>query len=688
MVKKRGGTKKAAKKNSSSSTSDSPSTNNDTSLLTTGSFCPALNNMDKCHNYSVPCCNALREILAEMIPDAMESIRLPGEEDVDVLRIDKGKRQPTLLSLLVRMHLLEERKKASLVQGNATQSGSGTGGGGKKKRRKKKKKKGTVLEQGASKSSDLTVDTSSSFASASSSAVSPMGGESTSSVSDSKATNSCATKAALPQNLLIENDDTNDSSTSPVLNSQDQLIQQYLDSLHGEQQRGVGDPVLPQDNIKVGESKISSTLDSIEEGISTTKENNPTVKLKDPLTEARQQEAELSKRFENLLDQILASTEDGSVSRHPPPPLPPPNRTLPALLKFINSSYNKASTASNASTTCAIPTLPIQELIGMCERVKCAQCRNACLRFVSTLSQKESSNMEVPWGGRIQLEDQPVMTAKKIILNGASIQLENKRGVVDLNVPVAHAFDNVEQDVQVEDAFDYMALEEGLPCHEEPTFSEMSVPTLVLKDKREDYLELQVVQDKKNKLEFLQLCRNLDGVGIEDGCKSDSAPFTLSNFETLIKGILVPCGLYELGQGTSNQSETCQGDEEATPSLLSHRAFVKHKRNLCRSIITHIDSLRNTFETGQNNLLAAEEEPGAANFSPKIPYLLSTCSQNCDNYVDAAGDLMIMLHYATLGTRTTIHDDQKYVQNLMASLWNSYDEMIKGLYKIGNAFRW
>lgn len=706
MVKRRAAqkSKKATKKNSNNSSScindtsqssSSSSSNANTSLLTTGTFCPALHSMDKCHNYSIPCCNALREILAEIVPDAMHSIRAAGEEDVDLLRIDKGERQPSLLSLLVRMHLLEQRNEQSALNGGKDASGTG---GGKKKRRKKRKKKTAVLEDGQN-CQELSVDPSSSYASATSSPLAAAAG-STLSFSVSK------DSAALPQDLLVAN--SKDISSQP----QDKCIRNTSDISTGETQRGSGTTPLEQrDNLKFNDSKPSCTLGSIEKGIPTQPKKD-TEKLKDLRKQERERPSPTLEKFNALLDVILATNPNGTTTseeiptRHSPPPLPPPNRTLLALLKFINASYNKSLSSKGScdhTKRSAIPSLPIKELINMCERVQCSQCRNACVHFVSSLSQTSSSSVEVAWGGRVQPEEQSLVSTKKITLNGASIQMDEdvtkekkakqKHGLDSYLHGVS--FGNVETDMPVERAFDYMAMEEGMnelsPIHMDENSPVDKDTKVSASGSKEDHLGLHVVKDKDTKIEYLQLCRDREELDMEEGGEKSSSPFTMSNFEKLILDIIVPCGLYELGPAYESEDESKKSSQENEESSTDDPLFVgfhPHRSNLNRSIATRIQRLKDTCETMQNNLITADEGSTASVFNARVPGLLKACSKNCEDFVEDSYELLIMMHYTTINTRVATHDDQKYVQDLMASLWDAYDRMIKGLIEPANTCRW
>ena len=697
MVKRRAAqkSKKATKKNNNSSScindnsqhSQSSSSNAaaHTSLLTTGTFCPALSSMDKCHNYSIPCCNALREILAEIVPDVMRSVRAAGEEDVDLLRVDKGERQPSLLSLLVRMHLLEQRREnLSKSVGKLTNdNGSGAGAGGKKKRRKKKKKKGTALEE--DRLQELKVDPSSSYASANNS--SPMEVEASSVALLSTSRDSAATC----QDLSVARKDT-------LSEPQDKLIRITPEISIDEPHRGNGTIPLESQDDSRSDSKPSRFINR---GKPTQLKRN--ARKTNPLEkQGREQEPQTLDKFNELLDEILSRNPNetkckDTSNRHSPPPLPPPNRSLPALLQFINASYNKALSAkgSRGSKSSAMPSLPTKELINMCERVQCAQCRNACVHYVSSISQSSSSSVEVAWGGRVQPEEESMQINKRIVLNGASVQTDaekkNQKDRIDLKNPVSHASQKVDKDVSIDQAFDYMAMGDGVT----EVLDDSSQIDMNLKrpasTSREDYLELHVVKDEETKIEYLQLCRDQDVLDMEKGGVEISFPFSLSNVERLILDIIVPCGLYELGPTYESDDEkkpTSQQSDEYTNDDSIFQGFHQHKSNLNRSMYTRIQRLRSTCEAMQNLLILSDEDPTAPVFNARTPKTLADCSKKCEDFVDESYDFLIMLHYTTINTRVNSHEHQKYVQDVISSLWLAYDRMIKGLLVPANTFRW
>jgi len=598
---------------------------------------------DKCHNNGVPCCNALRDIVTNIFPDIDININIDIDINVNILaekqKVNKEQVPPelnsnakieiapSLFSLVVRKYLLEDRVKRRLdgAHGNGNGNGNGnanaqsqslslSGTNGQKKKRKKKKKK----QKSGSESADKE-------------------------------------EAAIPVPTC--------RTTPRAAEGIDSHIQTDADK-----SSPVQSPSVTVTTVTCGAQQTTTSPQSTSTRTATRTPSNAKVDM--------------------MLDKLLSpntETEPTSITL-------PNNRDLISLFEYIqtrhrgneskqckkgsstspgsNGNGNGTSTSNGTSNgtsnkrSSMMPSIPLQEINAVIQKITCRDCQTACSEYLKRMScnpapSTRSTALEVGWGGFREDHNQGILDASKDNGHGDgdgngdghgtriinSIQFDES--CVAVQIEPTH-FSELGNSVSMkgdEHAFDYDLMEEGgEPCCEGQILNGHGERNGHLTGSHG--IRMDLVQDKNTTHKHFQL-----GQG-------DDLAFTVDNFDCLMKNVIIPCGMKEVAAMT---------EEDVKKVATCTKRLSEYLFNLVKC------TLPEALSDAQKALADAGESlktPGP--FNVKAVNSLRHCCQRQVHYMDVCKQFLTKLDSRTVHMRASKHEHQKWAIDLMDRLWDSY----------------
>ena len=646
----------------------------------------ALFEYDKCHNAGAPCCNALRDIVTNMFPDAIPSnveqeTNAAGsgavQEDnqtqlTQSASSDKSEKSipsPSLFSLVVRKHLLEDRKKrlggdlsrichptcnandnpkveSASASGTTTttKSTTTTASASKKKRKKKKKKSRSSLEQSQGQAQT-------------SSPTPPISAQPPLQVGTKQATTDQNSPSPSPANVIHSTIEAKYSTNTNT--NKDTKLDAMLDQL------------LIQANEKPQTNTNSITLP----------QNRDLISLVEYISNKCQRQPSSSQSSPTLQSHKSSKTKQSK----------------------------RGCQSTNTRSSIEIPIIPLQEITEMIKKITCQDCQISCMKYLEYMSYDSStpnhnhspksdfgleggdththqhdsdgipSELEVGWGG-YQVEEQEKKGSNDSRFNGTRTRQEAREGEDDNDCMVllssiqldgnsiavkkdASRFSaTIKRD---EHAFDYDLMEEGGFSNDvDESDSNGAVSNLKVKDLKHargagsgsgSGLRMDLVQEKGTLLKYFRLNLGLD----------DDLTFTVDNFDSLIKDIIIPCGTKEVAIMTEEDIKQVTMNTEH----LSEFLFGEVKCGLPQ-----------TLSDSQKALDDAEEylkSPGA--FNVKAVKSLRHCCELQVTYMERCKEFLTKLEGRTLQMQASKHEHQKWVCGLMNKLWSIYMDCSRSL---------
>ena len=641
----------------------------------------ALFEYDKCHNTSAPCCNALRNIVNDIFPDvaleqeknANANANANANLDASVLKGEEMQPQalwtseksekdksastssatPSLFSLMVRKHLLEDRMRR--LGGNLNDCESKN-------------------ENGSSNCNETKTAIAASVA--------PTG------TSTSTSTSTLASKKK--RRKKKKKSKASDNSNSVVsCQSQSQSQSQSQTKKQSLVQR--------QGNDNVDDaSKLDTMLDQIliqpQPSSIILPQNRDLVSLFEYVSSRCQPSSSLSQTNSEL-----------SSSLPSPSPSSPPSKTSKhnkqsnrrGSKSTSNSNSNDNNSSNNSTHTCVeIPTIPMQEMNEMINQITCKDCEISCIKYLERISYHShssssrmnsngissgssrlniSSGLDVGWGGyqdQVESNDNDNQNHGNGDSHDNDIDIDNNNGYrtissisldkksVALNQDKSQSQSrsignniNIKSDAH---AFDYDLMEEGGYANANTNTSSNSHgsngdngPRSTTTDQTKvSGLHFDLIQENGSLQKSLRL--GLAG----------NLSFTMEAFDCLMKDVIFPCGLKEEALLTKEDVKKLKAKTEKLSEYLSDAVRC---------------SLPQTLSDAQKALDDAEEylkSPGA--FNVKAIKSLRNCCQLQFLYMEKFREFLSKLESRTVHMQTSKHEHQKWVCDLMNRLWNSY----------------
>lgn len=644
------------RKKAASLTSNDESKKHQGLLPNIHTHCPSLLEYDKCHNSSVPCCNALRDIVTDIFPDVValqegksenvngnkirasssfvssgrrtSPIQKETDDDnaclkinCDLISCQNRLDESSLFSKVVRKYLLQDRldrinQTDSPIQNNSTQPQSAldrasgtaaavvTGGendaaasGNVKKKRKKKKKK------------------SKSF----------LANETSSSSPDMHSLLPTETTAAIPQG--------------------------------------------PKDTSDANHPAASSKPQQLHNSDTTTSSKHH--------------------KIDQMLDQ---SNNAANITSSPK------NRDLFSLFSYIQNTVNKDvigskeihhkskfTKISQSLDKRSMRPIPITEISAMVDKITCRHCENACNDYIKELSiPKEmkggagnpnfSSPLEVKWGAPnvdlLPRSDSSISATTREISNSegkmtvlGTIKLDGSSVEREIRVPglspVTNQFGLGTSD-NSKSAFDYVSMEEG-GMHSQNVGKENSSLDISATD---NGIRIELVQQQGTLAKYFQL-----------GFENEGNTFTIQDFDCLMKEVIIPCGMKEIAFEMTE--EDLKKISEQTMTLFGETL------QLVRIGLPRI------LKDAQKALADAKEWLKTLDpFNVKAVKALNECGAKQVEYMDTYREMLMKLDRRTLSLRAAKHEHQRWSDVLMEKLWDNYMESSISLVEPSLQYLW
>ncbi len=693
-----------------SNNSDSLGNDNATStaddIKSSGHYNSALHSIDKFHNDSIPCCNAIREIVCDIFPDVIVSEDVEGQgnnnnnssnsnsnsnsNNNDSKRKAIPSKKASLLSLIIRQYLLDERQKERTVGGSSSidQSNGGSNNGStatsnqKKKRKKKKKKQtqtGTVAE---APNESVTVTVTVGDVSASAAAPPPPAPATTDCISTS--TSSCITK------------EINIDSATTIIEEEPLITQTKNKKNTCAVPTAEGFNVL-LDEILIQQQQSSSSISSNNNALSSPPENRTLQSLFDYI----------HKKYNNHGSQTT-TTKNKKGSTH----------------SNSNSNSNGGFNANSHNKTASFPSIALRELSDrICNNIKCIPCKRATEQYIDAISKpsiksnNNKSSCSIDWGDVVmnlnqnsgnsnnnnsnsnnnnssdrdknndekikKIDARATEEIRSFHLDSESIRVSPKEDKkCSLNNATTSAYtlpgpDGIVHDYG-DDDFDhnyYALMEEGNGGNAvNATRKENSDE----KDASVDEgLMLNVIKVQKSGAKFIEL-------------SPSEYPMTLRRFINLIKEVVVPCGLNELenyNQVTlTKDGEQGEGDDVSKNVILDLR---QRYNNLLSDIVQMIRRIQSIFIEIKNCLEDATANSGpSTKFGVKASQALLSCEKKQLAYMEEVALFLNRIHSCTTQARLIKHDDHKWIIEFVARLWDNYEESVRSFVEPSLEYLW
>ena len=638
---------------------------------------------DKCHNYSIPCCDAVREIAHDIFPDIVcqfensnknnlssieprqqQQLQEDNSESKSSNKKKKKKsknnevsspsivssssaliQQPTLLSQIIRQYLLENRQNETIRNSSGSQNGKITNAATKKKRKKKKKKQ-------SSSTTTTSLPISSSFHAGIN--------RTTSDIKNDKSVGTTSTSEG-------KEDDLSDFSPS-----QDLIESTAIAALSKE--GGGSKPV---------------------ESIMNEKSRDPTTIIHDA--------ADYKSKINTLLDHILfqQKTKQANVIPTLPSVSPPPqNRTLLSLFDFIHTKYNEHQqqskkqsmkrSSSSSSTKIMnnnkfILRISLREISNIvCDQIKCVPCKRDVEQHLDELYKKpapvSTHTFPVDWGDVVNdnksnctnnqsndsheeqekslFEDEII---KSFQINPNNVMIKSKRKRLNSITGPHELIDDHygKNSCGVEPSFDYALMEEGK--------GENTAITSECKQDRNNNqqgLRMNVVRDKSSNMKYIEI-------------SSTHHPLTMDHFINVIKDVIIPCGLHEIenfakpfrsqGQDDTNVEE----EEQVSPEILSELS--RRYKKLCHELLLLWQRSKSNLSLFKTKLRSLEP---SSKFDLKASQAIRDCEELLFQYMESVAEFLIKVHTSAIYAGVVNHEEQKWVTKLVEKLWTYFEETI------------
>jgi len=345
---------------------------------------------------------------------------------------------------------------------------------------------------------------------------------------------------------------------------------------------------------------------------------------------------------------------------------PPESRDLPALLEFIRCRYQEFNKSDRpiprgrpVLDVSEIPTIPLQKLHELCERIQCQSCRNDTLSSLAEITSGQSSgtDLDVELGNSPlgKIEDKDFLNT--FILNASYVVIPNATKS-SLAVPVTNS--NYDGDGNANDAD---RAELGFPVKRETEIYGKAVP-------HDDGPQLNFVlaryEDSSEK--FVQL-RPLGGPD-----QTHSFPFSTLDVDGIIRHIIIPCGLVELEQ---------QNEQKISPENIT--SMKREASKMIETFSDKMNGLTKQIEVIQNLLNEASEASGnCVPFAPLITKKLRECDSECEIYMESYMEFLIILHHSTSAARL----EQRWLNKIDEHLWDEYEKTVQSLIEPSLNHRW
>ena len=376
--------------------------------------------------------------------------------------------------------------------------------------------------------------------------------------------------------------------------------------------------------------------------------------------------------FDHFLDKVLAGPEGGGGSGR----AAPENRELPSFVAYLNARYqehmrqtgdgedgNRCSTTTTkkrgeasrggggGSHAAALdpsrvyPTIAFDRLYRMigCSCRKCFYSSNSILQ---TIAKKSGTN-------GFLLEEECV-----VVPTEGSLRAQLR--------PVGEHFGISEGGIEIEQAFDYIALEEGMG---DGPVGEGGPGT---GDGRSKFrLQLDSVPDIRGDYNLLRM-QALDSrptlLGVQD-------------VERLVTHILVPCSvgvekLVEMPKASEGDEANTEEDSYYAKYQVKIHMAVKIYHEAMEKLVTQLETLRDECERRHQD--AASQDTGAA-FAPQASKALSLCESSVEEYFAIIVSLICQLTRISVGVCSRECEEADWARRMVDDLWSSYDQYLQPL---------
>ena len=543
-----------------------------------------------------------------------------------------GEQAMELMALLIRTHLLEERKRARGDGGSSSSGGGGGNGGGKKKKKKKKRKKGPGAGTGTGTGTDADAD------------------------ADAEAA-ATPVEAAASTAAPVEANGQGSSVVSAAASLEDDEGGNFVGGV-GAVDDGAGSGILEASTMVAASSSSPSGVAQLNVSSSSSPPKSATAKedgnLGDPLAMANGSSAQSP--LDCFLDQILQSTAGGKGREDLPA-----NRDLASFVKFLNARYriylNQKQEQSSGSgvrkkkadhhqrtfdSMEVLPTISFRVLERQAENPVCSKCRTGSTTKVYSSSHE----------GTEQVTHSFTITDDSTAWppNEGTARLQEIEALI-------HSDDGIE----MTRALDYVALEEGHGGGfvEEGGYSgggdstnpdrkrfriklEGSVPlkSSALRDIR--HYEGRHPSLQRERPEFLTI--------IPPQTPDGESPqvLSLSDIVRLVTHVLVP-GTLDLANWVGGAPNGVDGVNEDVYSIKEYRSVIESRAKIYYESgtkkLNELEALRDKIVDEGSKVRTMQEN----SFRPNEAKCLRLAESICDSYLEKANVLLEKFSQMSLG---------------------------------------
>jgi hypothetical protein len=275
------------------------------------------------------------------------------------------------------------------------------------------------------------------------------------------------------------------------------------------------------------------------------------------------------------------------------------------------------------------------------------------------------------------------------LIDPTSIQVESKN-FEHLRLPMPHMTTFHSDFPMDEQLFDYIAMEEGQEQSSliNTIFSSNSTQNPTKSSTEESIgLLLRVLDsiDPPQRRNLQLVPFSPDSIG---SYKIEAFPLSLQQCEQWIRSVIIPCGLKALGKFKVDAwLRLCNTDwdkfisKEEIYSLLNR---VESLVSLLDERIVSIDHTIREIDLANQAALQVSFGPLYSMASKK----LQLCDSKCRDYFLLVGQFLHLLHRRTINARIVSHGYQRWLENIIDQLWESFEDSLDQLIGISTDFRW